>query len=240
MDDPDSNIHKAAAEALGKIGDTAALESLLKVLKDESSDVRSAAAEALGKLKDKSSLPDLLEHLRDDPIANVRASAAHAVGQIGDPAAAPDLLDALKKNKSWDVRREIVLALGKIGDPSAITELRGILHNEHNGDNSGLRMYEHNEIRCVAGMALIWLKDEASISPLIELLNQGLHFIHDDFTSSVVRALGETEKLGAPRLISLLNSPQGGSDLQAAAADTLKSIGSKEALDGVRKWEYQL
>lgn len=43
----------AAAEAIGRMGDTRAVEPLKKALKDEIRNVRSKAAEALGKIKTK-------------------------------------------------------------------------------------------------------------------------------------------------------------------------------------------
>ena len=45
------SVRYRAAEALGKIGDAAALESLAAGLKDDSNTVRCAAARALGELR---------------------------------------------------------------------------------------------------------------------------------------------------------------------------------------------
>ncbi len=222
LSDPNAYVREEAAEALGKIGEIAASESIRKILNDENSRVRSAAVVALGNLKYKSAVPEFLERLRGDPVADVRADAAYAIGQAGDSTAVPALLDALR-GKNQKIRGAAALALGYIGDRTSITELQTILNNEQ----------EVGEIRCAAGESLIRLKDETSIPTLVDLL-LGTFF----YEGREIHALEEMGEAAVPGFIRLLNS-KGMEEGPAAAAKALKRIGTKEALDAVRKWEFE-
>ena len=111
----DSGVRKAAAEALGKIGDQRAVEPLIEALRDEYWRVREAAAEALGKIGDQRAVEPLIEALRDE-VWLVRCAAAEALGKIGDRRAIEPLIKALGDLYS-DVREAAAEALGKIGEP---------------------------------------------------------------------------------------------------------------------------
>jgi HEAT repeat protein len=56
-------VKRAAAEALGKIGDARAVDSLVVVLKNATDDVYAAAATALGKIGDTQGIELLLDSL---------------------------------------------------------------------------------------------------------------------------------------------------------------------------------
>ena len=117
----DSNaVRRAAAEALGKLGDPQAIPALIKALGDYWYDVRRAAAEALGKLGDPQAIPALIQALGDDEF-RVRRAAAEALVKIGTPAV-PALIQALGNNDR-EVRRAAAEALGKLGDPQAVPPL---------------------------------------------------------------------------------------------------------------------
>src|SRR5450759_2332909 len=70
----DPAVRRAAAEALGQIGDARAVEPLIAALKDESWGVRRAAAEALGQIGDARAAEPLIAALKD-PYADVRNAA---------------------------------------------------------------------------------------------------------------------------------------------------------------------
>ena len=74
-------VRRAAAWALGAIGDPRAVPALIKALGDRSEDVRRAAAEALGKLGDPQAVPALTERLQDES-GDVRKAAQAAIQQI--------------------------------------------------------------------------------------------------------------------------------------------------------------
>lgn len=114
-----SETRRAAAAALGHIGDTSArpeLESLLGTDTDPS--VRSAAAEALGRLGDCAAVPALIAALAD-PDARIRAAAAGALGELHDPRV-PALVALLgDQSEDVEVRWQAARSLGAIGAPEA-------------------------------------------------------------------------------------------------------------------------
>jgi HEAT repeat protein len=88
LGDWSENVRRAAAEALGAIGDPQAVPPLIQALGDWSENVRRAAAEALGKLGDRQAVPALIKALGDSDWV-VRCNAAEALGKLGDPQAVP-------------------------------------------------------------------------------------------------------------------------------------------------------
>ncbi len=104
-------MRRAAAEALGKIGDPQALPALIEALKDKDSGVREVAAGALREIGPQA-LPALIEALKDKD-SEVRRAAAEALGKIGGPQALPALTEALKDEVRW-VRRAAVEALAAV------------------------------------------------------------------------------------------------------------------------------
>jgi len=81
MKDPEENIRYAAAEALGKIGESKAIPFLIDALNDPW--VRYAAVESLGMLNAKEAVPHLLRVYGEDEW--VRLAVIEALGDIGDP-----------------------------------------------------------------------------------------------------------------------------------------------------------
>lgn len=114
----------AAARALGKIGDRAAVEPLVILFHDPSSSprVRLAAADALLELKSAPAVVTLLGALRRNS-PQVRCNAAAVLGQIQATWAVEPLVEALDDPHTM-VRRSAAVALRRIGTPEAITALR--------------------------------------------------------------------------------------------------------------------
>jgi hypothetical protein len=94
--EPNHGVRRAAAEALGRLGDPAAVPDLRERLRaDENWSVRQAAAQALGRLGDPAAVPDLLERLRsDDEPWNVRSGAAGALGRLGNTTGLSELVQS--------------------------------------------------------------------------------------------------------------------------------------------------
>jgi hypothetical protein len=65
LGDSDWDVRRAAAEALGKLGDPQAVPALIQALGDSDVGVRRAAAEALGKIGDPQAVPALIQALGD-------------------------------------------------------------------------------------------------------------------------------------------------------------------------------
>ncbi len=79
--DPDPEVRRTAAEALGKIGHQSASTGLIAALEDRDPSVRAAAAFALGRMNDGTSGTALVAHLADAS-ETVRAASALALGEI--------------------------------------------------------------------------------------------------------------------------------------------------------------
>ncbi|MCE7977576.1 MAG: HEAT repeat domain-containing protein [Nitrospira sp. NTP1] len=84
--DPDPEVRRTAAEALGKIGHQSAESALLAALADQDPRVRAAAALALGRVSDGKSGAVLVRKLAD-PSESVRVASALALGEIDHSAA---------------------------------------------------------------------------------------------------------------------------------------------------------
>ena len=111
-------VRRAAAEALGAIGDPQAVPPLIQALGHETNPfadyrdaVRRAAAEALVKIGTPA-VPALIQAL-GHYWYDVRRAAAEALGAIGDPQAIPALIEALG-DLSENVRRAALQAIQQI------------------------------------------------------------------------------------------------------------------------------
>lgn len=93
LQDEQAAVRRAAAKALGKLGDTAALADLLRALTDVDANTRRFAAQALGRLGHAAAVAALGDSLRDTD-RKVREASGKALGKIGRPAA-PILIEAL-------------------------------------------------------------------------------------------------------------------------------------------------
>ncbi|MCS7066958.1 MAG: HEAT repeat domain-containing protein, partial [Fimbriimonadales bacterium] len=89
-------VRRAAARALGEIGDPRAIPALLQMLQDPTSDIVAECAEALGKIGSPDATPHLLPLLQAERI-ETRLAVAQALRQIGDPRAIAALLERLKE-----------------------------------------------------------------------------------------------------------------------------------------------
>jgi HEAT repeat protein len=116
LDHKDPAIQYQAVEALGELGDPAAVEPLAQALRgDEYSGVRWKAAEALAKIGPPA-MNALIDAL-DDPDDDVRWKAAIALGEIGDPRAVAPLIRTLSDQDRF-VQSRAAQALAMIGPPA--------------------------------------------------------------------------------------------------------------------------
>lgn len=114
QDDSSIVVRRAAAWALGEIGDILAVIPLLRAL----TDIHESAAKALGKLDNKHAVSFLCKHLENDE-EYFRSLAAWALGEIGNPQAIPALAKKLD-DADPEVRRKVAVALARIGTPAAL------------------------------------------------------------------------------------------------------------------------
>ena len=132
----DSDVSRDAAEALGRIGDVAAVEPLVALLQRNLWDVvrGPAAAGALGSIGDPRAVDALISALRD-AVPTVSIKAERSLGSIRDPRAVDALISVLADggergpvSAAW--------ALGSIGDPRAVDALISALADPDPGMRS--------------------------------------------------------------------------------------------------------
>lgn len=158
--DPDPDVRRIAAEALGKVGHMSSNSSLILALNDQHARVREAAAVALGRLGNGESGTALTAHLTD-PDESVRMASALALGEIefsadreaqvlpvlrhpqgsARTAATRALLSLDTVSLSTDlinalrdpdvrVRQGAAAALGETGNPGGVPHLRSLLRTD--------------------------------------------------------------------------------------------------------------
>ena len=155
----DAKVRRAAARALGTLGDEAAVPALLKVLSDENPEVSREASFALAKIGPAASA-GLMQAIQDSTIAG-KIAAANALGIIGDPAAIPALVAALQDKDSY-LQIAVANALARFNDPAVVAPLiRALEESSSAAFNYGVREE--------ATMALLKM-GPAVIAPLLESL----------------------------------------------------------------------
>lgn len=110
----DERIRAGCSEALGRIGDEAALEPLFQRLQDENKFVRARAAKAISLFDDPVAAERLAEGLKMRAISD-HDGYALALGYLGDAKYVPQLLGMLKDPGSEADRAAAAYALGLIG-----------------------------------------------------------------------------------------------------------------------------
>lgn len=85
LTDTNPLTRSAAAQALGILGDPAAVEPLVRTLQASDDGLRVSTAKALAKIGEPAAIPALLETAKDDPASGVRVTAVDALATLGDP-----------------------------------------------------------------------------------------------------------------------------------------------------------
>jgi HEAT repeat protein len=213
------SAQKAAAKALGEIGDSRAVAPLIAALNSGENDLQVTAADALGNLADSRAVDSLIELLLKEGIKKeLRIAVANALGQIGDVRAIAPLIDLYNDvsdlhrydagfvHGNWDIRNAIAEALGKMGMPSfefLSTALR--------------------EGKTFAAYGLVEIKDTRAIEALIAALNN--MEVESDLYE-LVKALG---RAGDPRAVDpLIEALENQKSLRVAEA-AAKALGEMRA-----------
>jgi HEAT repeat protein len=234
-------VRRAAAQALGRLGDARAVEPLIQALVDVDEKVREAAAQALGRLGE-ISLEPLIQALVDVD-ADVRRAAAQALGQLGDARAVEPLIQALE-DMDADVRRAAAQALGRLGDARAVEPLIQALKDGtwrirraaaqalgRLGDARAVKpliqALEDEDVREAAAQALGQLGDARAVEPLI----QALVDMHEDVRWAAAQALG---RLGDARAVEPLIQALVDEDVRWAAAQALGQLGDARAVEPLK------
>ena len=127
LQNPDKNVRKEAALALGAFKDKNVTPLLITALNDPEYEVRCSVIEALAELKDSAATEPLIAILKTAN-GTILVKVIEALGDLGDKRAVPPLLQMLKKSgtvmiEQLPLKVPIIEALGEIKDASVITAL---------------------------------------------------------------------------------------------------------------------
>jgi len=206
------HIRQVAAKALKEIGDSKAVDPLIRALKDGNQEIKEIAAEALGQIGDSKAVDPLIMALKDGNWA-IRLFAARALGKIGGKRTAEPLIRALKDRNRF-VRRAAAEALGQIGDSKAVDPLiRALKDGNH-------------EIKEIAAEALGKIGNPRAVEPLIEVLGDRNWISR----KTAIKALGEIgDERAVESLIETLRDRNW--DVRRAAAEALGKTGNERATE---------
>ena len=245
----DPAIRLAAAEALGPLKDSLAVEPLVGLLKDDNAAVRRASVAALAarggfRVVDPlvSALEDLhpdvrataatavYRRLMTDADADTRRATAAALGRLRVPDAVEPLAKAIM-DADETVRVASIKALQAIGDPDAIAPLISMLAREQASQKSTGRSSLAVERAC--SQALDALCNEHALDQ-IEAVTK-----HDDADVREI-AVRRLARIASPRVADTLAGMLGDEDpvIRRAAARGLSEISWTPPKDetGVRYW----
>ena len=203
-----------AAEVLGEINDTRAVEPLIELLTDDEEVVRSTAIESLGKLKDVRALLPIAQMFgpTDETLSNfaMRATIIRSLGNFG-PAAIDELIRMLKSDDVtvWVFALESLKQIGRPASP-ALIELLG---------------YRSTWTRKNAIELLGEFREIEAIEPLIKLLDCTDIIVRDEAIKSL-KLIGKSaaEPLHAALLAA---NPE----IRKRLAAVLGEIGDRRALE---------
>lgn len=176
----DEGVRRAAAWALGQVGDMRAVNPLIAAFKDKDYYVREAAARALRQIRDTQAVEPLMAALKNED-SNVREAAVEALVGIGH-GAVERLVTALT-DEDWSVRKTAIEALVQIGDARAVELLIAALEDRNWWD---------------AAKALGKIGDPRAVEPLIAVLKREMS-THGRETA--LQALGQ---INDPRIVQIL------------------------------------
>ncbi len=117
-------------QALGKIGDEAALPVILDASRDANSTIRRFAVSALADMGGTQAVDALIVAL-DDSETDIRVTAAMSLGRLGNGRASDALL-ALLDDVEMPVRVQAVIGLGHLGSNQALPRLNQMMAVESN------------------------------------------------------------------------------------------------------------
>jgi HEAT repeat protein len=214
---------------------------LVALVGDTDSEVRSSAAEVLGNIGDARAVVGLIEALNDTAEGRygslVCGDAAEALEKIGTPEALEAvqawrekeflrLLVALAGDADSDVRHDAADALGHMSDARAVEGLLAALAGDAD-----------SKVRSNAAYALGRISDARAVDGLLMALAGDADSDVRSFAAHALRKIGDARAVQGLR--EALNDTArywSGSRVCDAAADALKRIGTREALEAVRAW----
>lgn len=204
---------RLAAEFLGDLGDSCAIEPLIAALKDKDIDVLWSVVKSLGKIGDQRAVLPLAKALTETNNWQMPSLVEEALEKIGQRNCSA-LLDLLTHRNS-DIRQLPVKILGKIGNLEAVERLIFAMKND-----------ENFMVRGWAAKSLGQLGDERAVEPLINAMDDRTIIVE------VMEALGILGDARAvdPLVIYISDKNNGSRDLAAIALGKIGNTSAVEAL----------
>lgn len=248
-------VREAAAMALGRRSDPAAIEALAEATLSRNSvkGVREAALESLRRISDPRTIDRFISALanRSD---HAREKAAYALGLLGDPRAIEPLSDMINDPEPH-VRDAALRSLCRLGDSRGVEHfIQALADHSWSGSWSARKVAaemlgysgdrrvveplmsvmldeaEERPVRMVAAESLCLLADDAVEPRLIDLLRDG----ESERSWPAVLALKHTHDSRAIKLlIAALGHPNG--DMRLSAASALADIRDPKVVEGLRQ-----
>lgn len=212
--DIDEVPRSKAAQILGLIENTDAVEPLISALKDDSVVVRSESAISLGLINDRQAVEPLINVANNaNEWVTVRINALNSLGKLKDEKAVPILLEALKSNVDA-IRNNAVIAFGQLKDKRAVPQLIKIVENEKEDDN----------IRVNAISSLSNIGDINAFGAILNALkSKNVNVRQAAIIASGDLAIKEATSI----LISIVKNMDELISLRASAVEALGKIGDK-------------
>ena len=224
----DEGARSGAADALGKVGDPAAVATLIQSMHVDTPHVRRVAIGAIALIASASGEASLEEALTSpDDDKEARAQAAAGLGKIGTPTAIDVLVKTLQ-DPDQDIRSAAVAALARAARPEAgAPAVRGVLASlttALGSANPTVRLGATRALQAsLVGGSETDLATSLACSALISVMADDKN--DDDERASAANALGFAgDKRAVAPLIAALSDPNG--DVSLAARDSLADIGS--------------
>jgi HEAT repeat protein len=213
--DDDAGVRRAAAEALGKIGNPLAIPDLVRTLDDPEPEVRRAALDALSNFE-KGVPPAPIRRLLASEDADMRQQAASMLGDMRDRESITPL-SRLVRDPDPNVRQQALDALSNIGDDAAGPAVLGAL-TDANADvrHTAFHTLEHLKVAVSAAAVSQGLRDE----------NADVRVAATELASE--RRLTDV----VPDLTRLLSDPN--SDVRQSAAEALTEMSGSPARSALR------
>ncbi|MCS6774999.1 MAG: HEAT repeat domain-containing protein [Chloroherpetonaceae bacterium] len=219
LQDPDEGVRSGAAEALGKIGDPAAIPPLKERMHQDTAQVRRITIGAIALIAHPSGEDALEEAIRNPNDDNeARAQAAAGLGKIATRRAIATLLRALSDD-DLKLRSAAVAALARAGRPTPDAPVNRMVVALL---DAALRAPEES-VRLGAAQALQLVATPETNASLIVLLRDRSQ--PEAVRAAAARALGFPGN--APAVAPLIRALDDASDqVIAAARDALSEIGT--------------
>jgi len=191
-------VRAAAAGALTRTDDDAAVDALTRALRDPDAWVRYTALRSLGSMGDRGAVPAVLDTLRMDSAPHVRLAAIDVVGRLG-PAEAWDVLAPLARSSDSDMGGAAIVALGHLHHPEALAALEAFLRAPHPWQRVAAVTATAQRVDEQAARALQWVAAADDEQDVVQAAIQGL--------ARIARRPGPQGAAAAQALVALTSEP---------------------------------